>query len=919
MRYYCLITTCLGLLVILDSCGSSSLKPTPVPGQFSPPPTVAVSGIPFPKDGVQPWEKTDAAGHVAPPAHRQSSSALGPSSEFHPGIERFLEGGGVSDLGEATKLDSPTGGPAAYALYRFTLGGAEPGVVTVDANLHGAGASYFVAVADYQSERWHWTGPFTDAQVALPVSLVDATSAQGNAFVAIAAYGGSQLDIVGVGVTPVAAGDTTAPPAPATPVATPVAGGIELAWIPVVAADLAGYRVYYSNAPFIQATGFGVQALPYLEGTTRLILPAPAGRITYVALSAVDANGNESALSPKAFTQPLPGAPPAIQLTTSIISGGLNDPATITASGAASYDFDTDGDGDFDVTGDTTGLATVDTSLTGLIRPRVRGTASGGTAVAMGAVSLLITGNQRPVAVITSPGKTWGAQPLQVPLQGGTSTDFDGTIAEWAWDGQGDGIYDQVSTTDPDFQATYIGPEQYSVKLRVTDNDGAWDVDGAMVDAQEGRLEMFYEPSVQTGQHEEITVAYHGWEPVTEIAWDLYDNGTVDITLPPDTPLVFNAGTPEVFKVKATATLSTGAKAIGTAQITVHGWAINNVAGPPDGGSFVSGALFHDQPAVCYIDTSNTLKFMRSNNNPSNWTAPVAVAPAADTPWKCSMVTLADKSVGIAYTDSTDGDLLYVRALNAAGSSWSAPVLLESNGITTDNISAALINGRPAVAYYHSALKNPLYVQAADASGITWNAPVVIENLAADDGKRICLAQINGKPAVAFGADMTNIRYAQATDANGSAWQASVSIDNFLHNDNTQLCLAEIVGRPAVAAADNDGAAGRYRMVYYRASDPDGVAWLGNVAIVVKNDTGVYATAMAVVGNVPTITFNDGLTQYLATSNTVVGEGWTTEQIAVTGIGSQDTTSALFDYDFGRTYVAQSCLFTLSLTAAIKY
>jgi hypothetical protein len=118
-------------------------------------------------------------------------------------------------------------------------------------------------------------------------------------------------------------------------------------------------------------------------------------------VAAVDISGNESALSPLGSAIPLAGTPPVLEVAASIPSGRIGDLATLTASGAESYDFDLDGDGTFEVSGDTSGSALIDTSQTGLIRPAVRGSSGGGNSVAYGAVSLIIMAGIPPVAELT--------------------------------------------------------------------------------------------------------------------------------------------------------------------------------------------------------------------------------------------------------------------------------------------------------------------------------------------------------------------------------------------------------------------------------------------------------------------------------------------------------------------------------------
>ncbi len=82
-------------------------------------------------------------------------------------------------------------------------------------------------------------------------------------------------------------------------------------------------------------------------------------------------------------------------------------------------------------------------------------------------------GNQAPVAV-ASGTPTSGAVPLAVSFTGSGSSDPDGTIAAYAWDLDGDGAYDDSSAQNPSF--TYTTAGTYSVRLQVTDNQGAQDV-----------------------------------------------------------------------------------------------------------------------------------------------------------------------------------------------------------------------------------------------------------------------------------------------------------------------------------------------------------------------------------------------------------------------------------------------------------
>jgi glucose/arabinose dehydrogenase/PKD repeat protein len=79
--------------------------------------------------------------------------------------------------------------------------------------------------------------------------------------------------------------------------------------------------------------------------------------------------------------------------------------------------------------------------------------------------------NQPPTAVVTA-DRTSGPLPLTVHFDGSRSTDAeDGVPSAYAWDLDGDGAFDDAFTAAPAFTYTVAGT--YTVRLRVTDADGA--------------------------------------------------------------------------------------------------------------------------------------------------------------------------------------------------------------------------------------------------------------------------------------------------------------------------------------------------------------------------------------------------------------------------------------------------------------
>ncbi|MCB1188404.1 PKD domain-containing protein [bacterium] len=463
------------------SCGGKQqcLEPATETALQTGQPLEGIPGWPsaLPIDKVQPWEQLDGNGQVIPA--QRTASAINQQSEFIPGVERFSSSGDVTDNGEASRIAS-TAGTTAQATFRIPLAGGHPGVVSVDANLL-AGKGYYLGLADYGSSRWQWHGPFTDNHVRISTALQGPyTSSLGNLFISVLVHGGSAADIVGIGMNPEDPADSSAPPQPSGLSATALSGTLLLDWDSVIAGDLAGYRIYHSSAEFISGDEAGVLRLDSLEGFNQHLLAMPSGNAAYVRVSAVDISGNESPLSDIASAIPLAGTPPQLAINVDKPSGILSESVSLTAIGAEQYDFDLDGDGIYDITGNSSGIAQVDTTSLGIIRPRVRGTGPEGTAVALGAVSLVVTGNSRPVAVASSDLSS-GAAPLDVSFSGSESTDFDGTVVGGGWDFDGDGTYDVWDDTDivhvTSAMHTYSAAGVYNAKLRVLDDQGAWDVD----------------------------------------------------------------------------------------------------------------------------------------------------------------------------------------------------------------------------------------------------------------------------------------------------------------------------------------------------------------------------------------------------------------------------------------------------------
>ncbi|MCB1218184.1 PQQ-binding-like beta-propeller repeat protein [bacterium] len=514
------------------------------------------------------------------PSERRASG-VNQNSEFTSGVERFNSSGDVSDNGEASRITS-SAGTVSQAMYRIPLGGGQPGVVSVDANLL-SGAGYYVGIADYGAGRWQWHGPFSDNHLRFATAQQGPyTSELGNMFISVLVYGGGSADVVGVGSSLVNPADAAAPTAPSGVIATALDSGLLLSWDAVAAPDLAGYRIYSSGQNFINGNSAGVVHSRVLEGLTTHELPLKPGTAIHVRISAVDVSGNESALSEIVSATALAGTAPELKLDLEKPSAFLNEPVSLLASGAVSYDFDLDGDAVFEISGDTSGAAVVDTSQLGIIRPRVRGWGADGSAVALGGVSLVISGNSRPVAVAkASPAS--GTAPLDVEFDGSESTDFDGSIVGGGWDFDGDGIYDvwdDAAVTHVSAAGNvYSAAASYNAKLRVVDDNGAWDVDTLAISVAAAELPnqaptADLQADVTSGEAP-LTVSFDASGSadsdgtIVEYAWDWDGDGIYDgFTDDPGASHTFTtAGSPSV---KLRVEDDRGARSTDTLTITVN-------------------------------------------------------------------------------------------------------------------------------------------------------------------------------------------------------------------------------------------------------------------------------------------------------------------------------------------------------------
>ncbi len=232
--------------------------------------------------------------------------------------------------------------------------------------------------------------------------------------------------------------------------------------------------------------------------------------------------------------------------------------------------------------------------------------------------------------------------------------------------------------------------------------------------------------------------------------------------------------------------------------------------GGDDVGQFTSLAVVDGYPAISYYDVYNgELKYVQADDaSGSSWNSPETVDDGnGDDVGQFSSLVVADGYPAISYYDSDNGELKFVRADDASGSSWGSPETVDDgNGNDVGQFASLLVvNGSPAISYYDATDGDLKYVRASDAAGSSWNSPVTVD-ATGDVGFYTCLKVVAGNPAICYRDDDNGyLKYVRADDASGTSWGSPVTVDA---NSDVGECpfLAVVNGNPAISYFDNNSA-----------------------------------------------------------------------------------------------------------------
>ncbi len=308
------------------------------------------------------------------------------------------------------------------------------------------------------------------------------------------------------------------------------------------------------DGQYDDATGSVAQRMFLLPGNHTVGLRVTDDNGAPAETTKVISIGNQS---PSASFNSSPGSPLTDQ-TINLTSTSSDSDGTI-----AGYAWDLDNDGQFDDGTGSTASTSFDDNGTYTIKLEVTDD-NGATDVATGTVTVL---NRAPSASFTA--STSSPTTGQTITFNSTSTDPDGTVASYAWDTNDDGQYDDG--TGSSVQAAFSGAGSHTVRLRITDDDGAPATAQLVVDVgnRPPSAGFNFAPSAPaTG--DQVTFTSTSSDPDGPLAaqeWDLDNDGQFDDATGATAQKSFSDN--GTYTVKLRVTDSDGDSAVSSHDVTV--------------------------------------------------------------------------------------------------------------------------------------------------------------------------------------------------------------------------------------------------------------------------------------------------------------------------------------------------------------
>jgi len=162
-------------------------------------------------------------------------------------------------------------------------------------------------------------------------------------------------------------------------------------------------------------------------------------------------------------------------------------------------------------------------------------------------------------------------------------------------------------------------------------------------------------------------------------------------------------------------------------------------------------------PMICYYDaTSRDLRGIGKNAAGTAWNAPIYIDGSADDVGRFASGALVANDLAVCYFNETQADIRFAHYNMIAGD-WVNVVVCDSGPI--GDLSLAVIDGTPAVCYYDAANGDLKYVRALDAGGKNWGAVETVDSLG-NVGTHASMAEVDGLAAISYCFENHELRFA---------------------------------------------------------------------------------------------------------------------------------------------------------------
>ncbi|WP_460474422.1 Ig-like domain-containing protein, partial [Emticicia fontis] len=300
-----------------------------------------------------------------------------------------------------------------------------------------------------------------------------------------------------------------------------------------------------------------------------------------------------------------------------------------------------------------------------------------------------------------------------------------------------------------------------------------------------------------------------------------------------------------------------------------------------------SHQIVNGKPAFVYRNANFDLMYVRANDAAgSSWGVPVTLETDTDADDTFEL-EIIDGNPAVVY--SVGGVIKFKRAIDINGVSWNTAVRVSPNRSTGVYPTLSIINGKPGVAY-RSGLDSLKFSIGTDAQGSSFNIPIAVVTIRA--ASYISLKEINGNPAIScYNGSVQDLLYIRATNATGTNW-GSVQTIQSSGIVGAYNSLAIVNDRPAITYVSDNNTANDFEVRYIRANDVNGSSWgtSQTVYAVPGRNIGLFSS-LAIVDNVPAIAFLDNTFRVLmyAKAQDANGDVWNTSVV----VDNQNVTSSI--------------------------